>query len=146
MNFLGYLTEPQTASGKTRILALTGVGLAAAGALYVRHFNPTTNGIFPACPFNAITGLYCPGCGLTRGYHQLFNGHILAALDYNPLIVLWTPILVYLGISYFLLGVRGKSLPLYMPSNPVLISLLVLLITFWVLRNIPFYPFTILAP
>ena len=40
------------------------------------------------CPFKAITGLPCPGCGGLRAAGQLFEGHPLQALYINPLSVL----------------------------------------------------------
>jgi hypothetical protein len=44
--------------------------------------------LHPACPFHAITGLLCPGCGMTRAGITLLQGDWRAAIQYNPLIIL----------------------------------------------------------
>ena len=40
----------------------------------------------PRCVFHELTGLPCVTCGMTRCAIQLFHGHFLAALKWNPLI------------------------------------------------------------
>ncbi len=37
------------------------------------------------CPFKAIWGIPCPGCGGTRTARALLNGNFLYALSINPL-------------------------------------------------------------
>lgn len=141
-----YFMPSQPVQGMTRVLSLGAVGVGLAGAFYVRHFNPTTQGIFPPCPFFLITGCHCPGCGLTRGFHQLLNGNIIGALDYNILILFWAPFLSYVGISLLLTGIRGRGLPRAMPPNFLIWTFVVVMITFWIARNLPVYPFNWLAP
>jgi hypothetical protein len=141
-----YFTPSQTMEGTKRALALGAVGLGMAGVFYIRHFNPSTQGIFPRCPFNLLTGLHCPGCGITRAFHQLFNGNIIGALDYNIMILFWVPFLSYLGVSLLLIGIRGRGLPRFIPPNFLITFFVVFLMVFWVVRNLPFYPFTVLAP
>jgi len=41
---------------------------------------------WPRCVFHELTGLPCVTCGMTRCAIQLFHGHFLAALKWNPLI------------------------------------------------------------
>jgi hypothetical protein len=141
-----YFVPSQATQGTKRALALGAVGIGLAGAFYVRHFNPTTQGIFPKCPFYLVTGCYCPGCGLTRAFHQLLNGNIIAALDYNIMVSFWVPFFTYLGISLLLIGIRGKGLPRFIPPNVLIWSFVIFLMVFWVVRNIPVYPFNLLAP
>jgi len=136
----------ESASAKTRAMALGAVGVGLAGAVFVRHFNPSTQSIFPPCPFNALTGFACPGCGMTRSFHQLLNGNITAALDYNVMVVFWTPLFLYIGISLLLIGVRGKGLPRIIPPSAVVYFFITAILVFWVVRNIPLYPFSVLAP
>lgn len=74
--------------------------------------------------------------------HQLLHGHILAALDLNPLMVISIPFLLYLYIRQALRQMR--------PAQPVkaiwLWCVLAVIIIYGILRNIPVYPFTLLAP
>lgn len=37
------------------------------------------------CLVKNITGIPCPGCGLTRSYLALLNGHLILAFFYHPL-------------------------------------------------------------
>ena len=49
------------------------------------------------CVFYEITGLYCPGCGITRLCLSLFEGDIYQAFRYNPIIFINLPILFISG-------------------------------------------------
>lgn len=42
--------------------------------------------------FNKLTGLKCPGCGMTRAIAQLCRGHIKSAFEYNALCISVLPI------------------------------------------------------
>ncbi len=57
---------------------------AVAAAVYVAVNDPTASGThLPACPFYLMTGLWCPGCGLTRATHALLRGDVAAAFGFN---------------------------------------------------------------
>jgi hypothetical protein len=140
MNAESCIRTPFNASTRQRARALIFVGITLAGLLFLRLFNPVTNGFYPPCMFHSMTGLYCPGCGSTRALYQLVHGHPSAAFAMNPLFVTLFPILVYAFLSYALLGIRGRGLPRFF-VNPTLLKLI-----FWIIRNLPFYPFNLLAP
>ena len=108
-------------------------------------FNPANLAI-PLCPFHALTGLYCPGCGTLRAVHQLLHGQVLVALELNPLIILSLPLTVY-GILYQASAhlTRRQLHNIRIPRYCVW-TLAGIVIAFWVLRNIPVYPFSALAP
>jgi Protein of unknown function (DUF2752) len=137
-------------SGNTSLLersmAAAGVVAMAAGSAVVWYFDPTKAGFFPVCPLYSLTGLACPGCGLTRGFHALFHGDILTALDFNALIPLFVVIFGLLFVSLVMLALRGKGLIRLDQSPKFLVGVFALLIVFGVLRNLPFYPFSILFP
>lgn len=40
-----------------------------------------------SCPFRAITGLYCPGCGGTRALSALLHGRVLESLKLHPFVL-----------------------------------------------------------
>jgi len=98
------------------------------------------------CPFNALAGLHCPGCGTLRAAHQLLHLHLASALGLNPLMVLSTPFLGYALLSRVMIGIRGKPLPKVFVPPAWIWALLGIIIAFWILRNIPAYPFSLLAP
>ena|SRR5580765_5322598 len=129
-----------------RLTAGAGAVAMAAGSGIVAYFDPTTVGFFPVCPLYSLTGFACPGCGLTRGFHALFHGDVLTALDFNALIPVWTVIFGYVFVSLLLLAVRGKGLPMWPTWPRFLWTFMIVLLVFGVLRNLPIYPFSILFP
>lgn len=122
--------------------------LAATGASCAILFaaNPATAGIFPPCPFFALTGLYCPGCGTLRGLHQVLHGNVVAALDLNPFMVAMLPFIGYSITAYVLAGLVGRSPPRPFVHPLWIRALLVGVLAFWVLRNVPVFPLSVLAP
>lgn len=129
-----------------RVTAGIGAVAMAGGATVGIIFDPTKSNFYPLCPLYTITGLACPGCGLTRGFHALFHGDVITAIDFNALIPVWAVIFVWVLISLTLLAIRGRGLPMW-PTNPKFMwAFLVVLVTFGVLRNIPLWPLTILFP
>ena len=40
------------------------------------------------CPFALITGMACPGCGMTRALGRLLRGDLAGAMSFHPLILL----------------------------------------------------------
>jgi hypothetical protein len=136
----------QISSRSQRILAMTGLIGGASGAFAVAWFDPVTAGFFPQCPLYQMTGLACPGCGLTRGFHALFHGDVLTALDYNALVPLFALFFAYLAASLVSVVVRGRGLSFNIFAPKILYSFLFTLISFAVVRNLPFYPFNVLYP
>ena len=116
------------------------------GSIFVWLFDPARAGFFPVCPLYSTTGYACPGCGLTRGFHALFHGDILTALDFNALIPLVVVLLGYIFASLVSVAARGRGILLGNWNLVLLWVMLGILIVFGVLRNLPFYPFTVLFP
>jgi hypothetical protein len=129
-----------------RILAAAGVLAGSAVVSVVAYFNPVTAGFFPVCPLYAMTGLHCPGCGLTRGFHALFHGDILGALHFNALLPIYFFTFAYFGVSMLLVALRGRGLSFKFLRLELVYGFLALLLIFSVARNLPYYPFTFLAP
>ena len=126
---------------KLLIAGAAGLGCILLWLYY--HYNPAVSNFFPQCPFYHLTGLNCPGCGSQRAIYQLLHGHWLKALHYNALMVCSLP---FLGINagYYINALlkRNKAYrgwPLvYKPATAWII--LIVVVSFWVLRNIPVYP------
>jgi hypothetical protein len=111
------------------------------GASYVFWFEPGKTGFFPRCPFNFFTGLTCPGCGSTRALHQLLHGHIEAAFMLNPLFVIALPLLFYAFLRHTSFSLQGKTpRPNALPASWIY-TIFVVVLSFWIFRNTPFYPF-----
>jgi Protein of unknown function (DUF2752) len=123
--------------GRRAVLLPLGVGAAAlAATAYVAAVDPNVGGHYPTCPFLAITGWYCPGCGALRAVHALAHGDLATALARNPFAVV---ALVYVVIGWALWLERtatGRARRWLAPPW-VLYSVLGVILTFWVLRNVP---------
>lgn len=129
-----------------RGFALLGAAGILLAFLVVGFFNPLTSAFYPKCPLLSLTGIACPGCGLTRSLHAFLHGDILTALDSNLLLPLFLFLVGYLFVSLVLAAVRGDGLNLQI-FRPWLVGIfLMVIIAFGVLRNLPFYPFTVLYP
>ena len=138
--------EVSGTSGLERILAAAGAGAIVAGSGAIAYFDPKTAGFFPVCPLYSLTGFACPGCGLTRGFHAFFHGDVLTALDYNAMLPLFAILIGFGFVSLVFFAMRGRRLPINLLHPNALWVFLVLLLTFGVTRNLPWYPFTVLFP
>jgi len=127
-------------------VALGVLGLSFA-AFSLKQNGPAGLPWMPPCLFNRLTGLLCPGCGMTRATWAGFNGNVAQAFRFNPLGMILLP-LAALALTIEVIGwVRGRPLPfrlhLGLKSGGVLVGMIFL---FWIMRNIPEWPFTLLAP
>lgn len=97
--------------------------------------------IYIHCPIKTITGLYCPGCGITRMLLSIIQLDFYQAFRYNPLLFITLPIF----IIFFLNTLITKKEPLYNKiSNKVWTIVIIIFIAYGILRNIPFFDY--LAP
>lgn len=121
------------------------IAVAATGAVaYLGVVDPNQPGHYPACPFFALTGFACPGCGSLRAVHALAHGDPAEALARNPLAVVLLGYLVWAWAGW-LRRSRTGGLPAPRPAPPwVIWSLFGVVVTFGVVRNLP--SFSWLAP
>lgn len=121
----------------TALRAGSALSLAAlAGAvitLTLRH--PGEIPFAPRCAWWTLTGLRCPGCGLTRALHALLQGDLTAAVSYNPTIVVIPPLFALLAWILGTVAIRGA--PPRLPEIPARVAwtLPVLLAGFWLFRT-----------
>lgn len=120
--------------------AILQIGLPAAVAGVLFALDPATHGwLFPRCPVHALSGLCCPGCGVTRALHELLHGHVVAAFFLNPLAVLLLPALLAHKVCAWWIGRR----PPVLQQRRLGWFLLTLVVAFGIMRNVPLYPFTL---
>ena len=124
-----------------------GGALVAAAAFLATHDPASPGARFPGCPFHQATGLWCPGCGLTRGTYQLLHGDLAAALGYN----VFTPLALIAIAVVWIAWLRRSwgAPPLRLPEHAGRLlgsALPMLIIAYGVLRNLPLEPLSALAP
>ncbi len=86
------------------------------------------------CVMRTITGLPCPGCGLTRATFALFKFNIPAAIHFNPAVFLVWPVM----IVFFLLMIFKKiNIKKY---TPLFIITGVCMCVIYAIRMILYFP------
>jgi hypothetical protein len=116
------------------------------GLVVLYWFPPEQYPFYPPCPTYSLLGWHCAGCGSTRAVHSLLRGDLSQALAYNALLVLALPVLFPVGIVAAFAALRGKPPPWRKLPAWLFVSLLVVLLLYTVLRNLPYPPFDALAP
>jgi len=92
----------------------------------------------PACPFYSIFHLYCPGCGNTRSFLALLNGHFPSSLRYNItiIVILILCLCAYIELASYSFWHHIRILP---RKNLFYIIAALLIVAYTILRN--FIPF-----
>lgn len=97
--------------------------------IYVFFKDATAGPIFP-CYIYILTGLYCPGCGMTRATHSILRLDFYQALRYNILPFIIGPLLVYFWLYK---RKTGKT------ANALILFMIIIAVAYGILRNIPFF-------
>lgn len=118
--------------------------LAAAACFVLAVRDPNQPGSYGYCPFKAVTGLDCPGCGTLRAVHALTRGNLGQAAGLNVLSVVMLPVVLVAWIGWMRAGWTGGDHPGVVLPAPLVRGLPWLVGAFWVLRNLPFAPFSTL--
>lgn len=132
--------------GKRALVVALGGFVIFSVAFYLYRNGPSAS-MLPGCLFHRMTGLDCPGCGMTRAAHAVLHGRFAEAFRFNPLGMLLFPAAL-LGLGLEVAGwVRGRPLPVrFRIGGNWAWAVFGLLMAFWVLRNIPVWPLTLLSP
>jgi hypothetical protein len=133
----------RTGRGRDLRAPLGVAALAAAAVGVVALVEPNQPGHYPTCPFLALTGLQCPGCGSLRAVHAMAHGDVSVALGLNVLTVLAAVALVVIWLRWVRRSWTGRPRTGVAPPA-MLWALAVVVVVFTVVRNLPFGAF--LAP
>ena len=124
--------------------------LTLGGAVFlglVASNPPGEHSYYPRCQFHQFTGWHCPGCGSTRALHSFLNGQIHQALAYNSLAFVVIPTLAVAFVQSVLAWNRRELVNPEAPRRRFWKQCLVILVVaFGVLRNLPWEPFVWMAP
>lgn len=135
---------PVRAGRSERWLPLAWMALIAGG---VTLFAVGLGHLVPPCGFKLLTGLYCPGCGSGRVARALLALDPAAAWRANPAVLVALPFTAYALVRETLHAWAVVELPWPKTRGSAWIwTLLAVIVAFWVARNIPGWPFELLAP
>jgi Protein of unknown function (DUF2752) len=135
-------TRRSPAQARTRIRYEAWAGAAVFAALFALTATvpPEQPGHYPSCPFRAITGYACPGCGSLRTLHDLAHGHFTAALTHNAMLVMMLPV----AMAAWFRAVTGRTGAVATPRWLGCATMAVLAV--WtVVRNLPMVRGTLTA-
>ncbi len=132
-----------------KILKICLITLFGGAFLYYYYtYNPADHSeSFVSCPSKSFLGLNCPGCGSQRLIHHLLHLDFGQAFRYNPLLFILFPFVIYLCyifLSNLSFGTKYRVKILY--KNWFVYVIFGVFILYGILRNLPWYPFTLLAP
>ena len=131
------------------------LGLVAAVAAlvlcrwWILEHQAVLQALSPGCYFRRVSGCYCPGCGGTRAFFALLKGQLCLSLRMNPLLLSGLAVGGFLALIH---GAERLSKGRLHLSNRFRATpaagwwLAGAMVAFWILRNLPGWPFTLLAP
>jgi hypothetical protein len=115
------------------------IGVLSAATLALHLRDPHQQGSWGFCPFHALTGLWCPGCGGLRAVNDLTDGHVGAALSSNIVVTLGIPIGIVALLVWAWRSWTGQtSQPDWKRAQRWTYALIALLVAFTVVRNLAF--------
>ena len=124
------------------------IGIAVIFLSLLYFFYPAGYGsLHPDCLFHSFTGYFCPGCGAQRAASAILHGKLLKAADLNILFVCSLPLIGWSAFVFTWNSFKAAKLTQRIFYSPFFVkTVLSLVLVFWLLRNLPFYPFSWLAP
>ncbi|EDN02131.1 hypothetical protein BACCAP_00165 [Pseudoflavonifractor capillosus ATCC 29799] len=116
-----------------RLLLLAGLilGIGLAYAVFVR-----LSGLSIPCPFHAVTGLLCPGCGVTRMCLALLRLDFAAAWQANPVLLLLLPVLAALLLRQAVRYVKTGRSTLSRGESALVWGMAAVLLLWGIARNL----------
>lgn len=122
-------------------LLIAGIVLAV-GLGYYAFIKLTGLGI--PCIFNSITGLHCPGCGVSRMCIALLQLDFVTAFQSNAFCMILLPYFLVLGMIKWVQYIKTGKTTAGKAETVMDVIILAGALVFGVLRNLPAFSF--LAP
>ena len=126
--------------GSWRAKLKWGVVLVSLGfvAVFYRNYNPATTNYFPSCPFKALTGYECAGCGSQRAIHYLLHLDWHSAFHANALFVLALPYLLVGAVFDLIPNLSNRALRIRkkLYGTQAILVVLIIIVAYWILRNV----------
>lgn len=129
--------SPSSVLTERRLAWVVFAGLSAMFVLSM-VWRPADEPTFILCPFRSLTGLLCPGCGMTRAFCALGHGEIGRAIHFNalsPLLYLSLLVVWFGAVASVLNLPKLRAAVMQLRPNPTLsVVILSLVLVWWVAR------------
>ncbi len=112
----------------------SGLFLLLIGGIYSIFLQKT--GIGFVCPVNFLTGLKCPGCGVSHMCIALMQLDFAAAFMANPAILLLSPVLATVLLQYLMHYIKTGRWQIRPAQNVILWICIMILIFYGIGRNL----------
>lgn len=104
-------------------------------AVAIGIYTVLVNIIFHAfCPMVIVTGLPCPGCGMTRSVFYLLTGHVSESIYIHPMGIVVICLFLYFVWNRYVIGRKPKGM------MALIVIALVALIAFYIWRMYLYFP------
>lgn len=130
---------------RLRTLCIKTGGLLGAGLFYAFICILAGHPLIP-CLFHTVTGLYCPGCGVSRMCLSLLRLDFSSAFQANAALFLLLPPGVFMAAWMAVGYVRTGSTRLTRVQTCILYVMIGVLLVFGVMRNLPGFEWLRPAP
>jgi hypothetical protein len=121
---------------KKRLVRVLIINISIVIIFIAYYLISTKTNIYIPCLFRLVTGLKCPGCGITHYFFDIIHLDFNSAFMDNPLVFIYVPIfLVYYVISNYCYIKYNNRNKIVMPKL-LTYCLLVIAILFGIFRNI----------
>lgn len=107
--------DPRPGTDRARTVGQSALGLVGIGAVLLAGRAVSLHA--PACPFRSLTGVPCPGCGMTRLADTLAHGHIATAVRADAAGVALLGVIAVLALIYLVqVTIKKRTPPAWMSS------------------------------
>ena len=137
-----YMKMTSTERKRLRRITIKTLLALCIGLIYTCFIKITGWGI--PCVFHLITGLHCPGCGITRMFLALLKLDIVTAARYNLLVLCLLPFAIVLLFYKVWQYVKKGHTEASKAEKIGLIVIFILCVAFFILRNTSWIPFLIM--
>ena len=105
--------------------------------LLISHFYDPVNYKVTDCSFKHITGLSCPGCGLSRSFHSVANMNLPEAFRFHLLGPVFFLLLLSVSIFYSYEAISGNSIKTRINKRTAKILAIIIIsiwFIYWIIR------------